>query len=50
MTATPNPTLLFHEPGVADDERLAGQRVRSCCGKKQHRLGDMLGRRNYYRR
>src|SRR6516164_458170 len=41
------PVLLFHEPTVADDERLAGQRVCFRCGKKQCSLGDIRGRRKF---
>ena len=36
---------LFHEPTVADDKGLAGQRVRLRCCKEEHSLGDVFGRR-----
>jgi len=35
---------LFHEPTVADDEGLAGQRVRLRGSKKQSSLGHVVGR------
>src|SRR5271156_5046215 len=34
---------LLHKPTVADDERLAGQRVALEAGEKQYRLGDVFG-------
>src|SRR5271170_614144 len=34
---------LLHEPTMADDERLAGQRVALEAGEKQHRLGNVFG-------
>src|SRR6516225_4808712 len=40
-------SALFHEPAVADDERLAGQRVGLEAGQKEHRFGDIAGGREF---
>src|SRR5262249_8124081 len=37
-------SCLLHEPTMADDERLASQRVRIESGEKHRRLGDVLDR------
>src|ERR1700761_6882543 len=40
--ATSLSRILLHEPAMADDDRLAGQRVGLERGKEQRRLGDVI--------
>src|SRR5262245_27781918 len=44
ISAAPCRTISLHEPSVADDDRLARQRVRGKRGKEQRRLGHVLDR------
>src|SRR4051794_28489840 len=39
-----SPTYLLHEPAMADDDRLTGQRVRAERGEEQRGLGDIPDR------